>query len=519
MLVLAVMGSCSKSFLNKLPSDQEVEEDFYKTPNDAWQALVAAYSVLDISGYGNIWLSTEITSDDCFGGGGTADNGPRQWDKYQSYTDLNIDAWTKYYQGIFTVNTFLQKVAGVDFGSNTALRDQYIGEAYFLRAYFYFDLVRMFGNVPLLTQPISGANYYVPQASPDSVYSLIASDLNQAVTKLGPSAVTYANIQPTNYGRATKWAAEALQGRVFLYYTGYYGKTDVAGVLTKQDALNAVTDVINNSGYSLVTNYATLWRSSAITAGVNFAGQNNQESVFAIQYSSQGLGNWSQQNGNRVQVLIGLRGSPPAPYYEGWGFGPINPALINAFEAADSVRERASFISVAGENLAYAPASDQYQNTGYWWKKYTPMNQDNPASLGGNFQIDNYDNYMVIRFADILLMGAELSLSSSLSNAQTWYNMVRDRAFSGDITHRNILTADANGLNLLFTERRLELALEGQRYWDLLRQGLTVAKAAIDNPTGDVFNVSFPLVTQGLFAIPESQISLSNGTIKQNPGW
>lgn len=198
------MGSCSKSFLNKLPVDQEVEEDFYKTPADAWQALVSAYSMLDVSGYGNIWLSSEITSDDCFGGGGTADNGPRQWDKFQPYNDLNTDAWTKYYQGIFRVNTFLQKVGGVDFGTSTALRDQYIGEAYFLRAYFYFDLVRMFGNVPLLTQPIEGADYYVPQASSDSVYALITSDLQQATAKLSASAVPYGSIATTDYGRATK---------------------------------------------------------------------------------------------------------------------------------------------------------------------------------------------------------------------------------------------------------------------------------------------------------------------------
>ena len=518
-IILAFFSSCSKSFLNKLPADQEVEEDFYKTPDDAWQALVAAYSVLDISGYGNIWLSTEITSDDCFGGGGNADNGPRQWDKFQKYTDLNTDAWTKYYEGIYRVNTFLQQVGGVEFGTNTALRDRYIGEAYFLRAYFYFDLVRMFENVPLLTQPIQGSNYYVPQANPDSVYALISSDLQQAITKLGPSTVTYGNIAASDYGRATKWAAEALQGRVFLYYTGYYGKTTLPGGFAKADALSAVTDVINNSGYSLVGNYASLWRSSSITAGVSFAGQNNQEDVFSIQYSSLGLGNWSQQNGNRVQVMIGLRGSVPAPYYEGWGFGPITPGLLGAFETADSIRKKASFVSVAGENLPYSPASDQFQYTGYFWKKYTPMSQGNADSLGGNFQIDNFDNYAVIRYADVLLMGAELSLSSSLSNSQTWYNMVRDRAFAGDITHRKTLTADANGINLIMTERRLELALEGQRYWDLLRQGLTVTAQAINNPTGDAFDITFPTVTRGLFAIPETQIGLSNGTLKQNPGW
>ncbi|HWK07249.1 MAG TPA: RagB/SusD family nutrient uptake outer membrane protein [Puia sp.] len=519
ILIILLGSSCSKSFLDKTPVDQKVEEDFYKTPDDAFQALVSAYSILDVSGYGNIWLSSEITSDDCFGGAGTSDNGPRQWDKFQKYNDLNSDAWTKYYQGIYRANVFLQKVAGVNFGTNTALRDRYIGEAYFLRAYFYFDLVRMFENVPLLEQPIDGSNYYVPQANPDSVYALIASDLKQAVTKLTASSVTYSNIPTTEYGRATKWAAEALLAKTFLYYTGYYAKPDLVGAFSKQDAIAAIKDVVNNSGYGLVSNYASLWRSSSITASVPFAGQNNKEGVFSIQYSSQGLGNWSQQNGNRVQVMIALRGTVPAPYYKGWGFGTVSPALWSLFEPGDTIRKRASIISVADESLPYSPSTDQYQYTGYFWKKWSPMNQNNADGLGGNFQIDNFDNYTVIRFADILLMGAELNLASDLATAQTYYNAVRDRAFAGDATHRKTLTADANGLALILNERRLELALEGQRYWDLLRQGIPAAKAAIDNLTGDDFNVSFPSATRGLFAIPETQIGLSNGTLKQNTGW
>lgn len=513
-------SSCSKSFLEKQPVDQKTEENFYKTPDDAFQALVAAYSMLDVSGYGNIWLSSEITSDDCFGGGGNADNGPKQWDQFTKYNDLNADAWKKYYQGIYRANVFLDKIDGIDFGANTALKDRYTGEAHFLRAYFYFDLVRMFGHIPLLTKPIEGDNYYVPQANPDSVYMLIGQDLKEAVSKLSASAVKFSDVPLTDYGRATKWAAEALLGRVFLYYTGYYGKPDLAGVANKQDAIAAVKDVIDNSGYGLVPSYAGLWRSSALTEGVPFAGQNNQEGVFVIQYSPLGQKNWSQQNGNRVQVLIALRGTVPAPYYKGWGFAPITPTLIDAYEAADSVRKHSSFISVADEALPYTPASDQFQNTGYWWKKYTPMLQGNADDMGGDFQIDNYDNYASIRFADVLLMGAELNLSSDLTTAQNDYNAVRDRAFGGDVSHRKTLTSDAAGLNLILTERRLELALEGQRYWDLLRQGMTAAKQAIDNPSTDNnFKVSFRTETNGLFAIPETQIGLSNGTLVQNTGW
>jgi hypothetical protein len=515
-LLVLLATACSKSFLERTPINQKVESDFYKTPSDAFQALVAAYSVLDYDGYGNIQLSSEIASDDCFGGGGTADNGLMQWDNFISYTDHNAAAWKKYYTGIYRANVILQKIDDVKFGDSAALKDQYTGEAKFLRAYFYFDLVRMFGNVPLLTKPIEGDNFNVPQASPDSVYNLIATDLKDAITLLTPSAKKFNAIPAAEYGRVTKWAAESLLARVYLYYTGYYGKTDLTGVVTKQDATNAVEDVIQNSGYDLVANYASLFRASA---GTSFAGQNNKEGVFVIQFTDEGKGNWNQQNGNRLQVMVGIRNQAIDPYYKGWGIAPVNPKLWNAFETGDT-RRSATVISIVDENLAFNTATtDQAQYTGYYWKKYTPMGgADRPDANGGDFQIDNFDNYAVIRFADVLLMGAELNLGTNLAKAQGYYDRIRDRAFNST-THRNTLTNDANGIKLIMNERWLELALEGHRYWDLLRQGLTTAKQAIDNNTNDDFKVTFRPETKGLFEIPQTQIGLSNGSLTQNNGW
>jgi hypothetical protein len=398
------------------------------------------------------------------------------------------------------------------------LKTRYTGEAKFLRAYYYFDLVRLFGNVPLITKPVEGNNYYISQANADSVYMQIAGDLKEAIADLTPSAVTYSNIPANEYGRATKWAAEALLGRVYLYYTGYYSKPDLAGSVTKQDAIAAIDDVIDNSGYGLVSNYANLWRAAS---GSNFAGQNNNEGVFVIQYSGQGLGNWNQQNGNRFQVMVGIRSQNLGNYYKGWGMGTVNPSLWNDYESGDA-RQSASIISVEDEGLAgQYVLSDQAQYTGYFWKKYTPVGgSDRPDANGGDFQIDNYDNYVAIRFADVLLMGAELNLSTDLGKAQGYYNRVRDRAFNNDITRRKTLTGDAAGLKLVLEERRLELALEGQRYWDLLRQGVPAAKSAIDNSAGGVdFQVNFPSATKGLFEIPQTQVSLSNGTLHQNDGY
>ncbi|UAY57070.1 RagB/SusD family nutrient uptake outer membrane protein [Arachidicoccus terrestris] len=519
VLILALLQlSCSKSFLDDKKSiNKKVESDFYKTPEDAFQALVAAYSMLDVSGNGNIMLSAELASDDCFGGGGTADDGVIQWDRFQSYNDHNADAWKKYYQGIYRANQFLKKVDGVDFSTEPDLKKQYTGEAKFLRAYFYFDLVRMFGHIPLLTEPIEGDNYQIPQASPDSVYALISRDLQEAITALTPSAVPYSQIASEDYGRATKWAAESLLGRVFLYYTGYYSKATLPGGYTKDNATAAIDDVIKNSGYGLVQHFKDLWRAASLN---DFAGQNNKEAVFAIQYSGAGMGNWDLQNGNRFQVMIGIRNQVVGPYYKGWGFGPVNPGLWNDYKDGDT-RKTATIISIDGEGLSGSySVSDQAQYTGYFWKKYQPVGgPDRPDANGGDFQIDNYDNYVVIRFADVLLMGAELNLDKNLSKAQGYLNQVRDRAFE-DASHRVTLTAGAAGLKTIMEERRLELALEGQRYWDLLRQGMTVAKAAIDNTIGGAdFLVNFPTETKGLFEIPQTQIGLSNGTLVQNPGY
>jgi len=513
--------ACKENFLQRTPINKEVTSDFYKNPDDAFQALVSAYSVLDWNGYGNIVLSSEMTSDDAFGGGGTADNGVTQWDRFQHFTDHNSDAWSKFYAGIYRTNVFLDKIDGVDFGSDKDLKNQYIGEAKFLRAYFYFNLVKMFGHVPLITKPIEGNNYYIPQASPDSVYTRITKDLKDAVTKLTPSAVPYSSLSQDQYGRATKWAAESMLGRVYLYYTGYYNKSDLVGLVSKQDAIKAIDDVINNSGYGLVNNYADLFRASSVSDNnATFAGQNNKEGVFVIQYTDQGKGNWSQQNGNRWQVMIGIRNQSLSPYYKGWGFAPVNPDLWNTYQSGDT-RKKASIISIKDEGLDNMgfKVGDQAQYTGYYAKKYTPLQQNNPTNNGGDFQIDNYDNYMAIRFSDVLLMGAELNLSTNLSKAQGYYNRVRDRAFQ-DQTHRKTLTNDAAGLKLIMRERRLEFALEGRRYWDLLRQGMNTTKKAIDNnPGGSEFKVEFPTETKGLFEIPQTQINLSDGTLEQNPGW
>src|SRR5690606_352388 len=171
-------------------------------------------------------------------------------DWFRAESDQNAGIWTKYYRGIYRSNVILSQLENVEWGDEQELKAQYEAEAKFLRAYYYFDLVRVFENVPLVTKPLEPGEFSVPQANPDSVYHLIAEDLKFAIENL--PAITYQSMNASDYGRVTKWAAESLMGRVFLFYTDYYEKSDLVGVVNQQQAQGYIDDVIDNSGHGLV---------------------------------------------------------------------------------------------------------------------------------------------------------------------------------------------------------------------------------------------------------------------------
>ncbi|RYE13675.1 MAG: RagB/SusD family nutrient uptake outer membrane protein, partial [Sphingobacteriales bacterium] len=376
----------------------------------------------------------------------------------------------------------------------------------------YFDMVRLWGNIPLLAAPTADA---VPQANPEDVYKLIAEDLKFAAENLPSTG--YGGQAPGTYGRITKWAADALIGRVYLYYTGYYGKGDLAGVITKADALAGLENVISAGGYSLVEDFKNLWPVSHET----YAGENNKETIFAIKYTftSDYDGN---TDGNHWMVMFGIREQTIYPYGNGWGGGTVNPKLWNAFNDNDT-RKSASIISIAKEALPFTNQSKQREYTGYYVKKYTPLsdldgNSEAVNQGGVNFMIGQYQDYVSIRYADVLLMAAELGSPS----AQTYFDDVRKRAYKANYT--SVPVSKSN----IIKERQLEFAFEGMRYWDLLRQGVDVAAEAIAENvvvknggvnTNKVISGAKVIETKGLQQIPYTQITLSNGTLKQNAGW
>lgn len=518
---LVMLGACSKSFLDTEDVTSASEQNFYKTPADAYKALVGAYDGLQ-----RVWtdgvslpVAAEIMSDNTFGGTGNSDGFGYQmideFDKLRSPSDQNMynANWVAYYKGIYRCNMLLSKMEQISWDGQESLRAVYESEARFIRAYLYFDMVRLWGNIPLITVPTTEN---VPQANPDDVYKLIAEDLVFAAENL-PST-SYGAQSASTYGRVTKWAAESMIGRVYLYYTGYYGKPDLVGIVSKDQALAYVEDVIDNGGFGLVEDFSQLWPAASVE---DYSGEDNKETIFAIKYTFTSNYN-GNADGNHWMVMNGIREQTTYPYGNGWGGSTVNPKLWNAYNANDS-RRGASIISIEDEDIDFKMKNNQREYTGYYIKKYTPMSDSAGNSLavkmgGVNFMIGQFQDYVSIRYADVLLMAAELGSA----NAQDYFDQVRHRAYGANFTpltvsHENILK-----------ERRLEFAMEGHRYWDLLRQGVDVAAAAIAETTtvanGGVnttktITASKIQETKGLQQVPYTQITLSNGVLKQNPGW
>ncbi|HAH57366.1 MAG TPA: RagB/SusD family nutrient uptake outer membrane protein, partial [Bacteroidales bacterium] len=261
LFVLGLLTSCSDDFLDLQPLDKEVTTTFYKTEEQAMQALVSVYDVLGYqSTPGVSWapfiVISDILSDDAYAGGGDANDGQDE----NEFNNFNIPTtskiahaiWIKNYVGIYRANLLLEKIDGVD--ASDDFKKRIIAECKFLRAYFYFEEVAYFENIPLLLNTLgSPSEYKQPQASPAEVYNQIALDLTEAMTGL-PESVSAAEA-----GRITKWAAQALLARVYLFYNGVYNQDLQAGntLINKGILVTYLDELIASSGHDLFEDYGT----------------------------------------------------------------------------------------------------------------------------------------------------------------------------------------------------------------------------------------------------------------------
>ncbi len=549
------MASCSESFLDVESKTESTTGNFYKTVNDAKRALYACYDgwqCTTSNGGFAFYLASEVMADECFGATGNTDTYTYQavdrFDISQSPSDANLfeDTWKYYYAAIYRCNELIAHEEQINWGTDVKTRGTYMGECRAIRALLYFDMVRLWGNIPLFTEPV---NENRPQADPDEVYAVIVEDLKYAISNIPANAYPKAEAA-SNDGHITKYAAAALLGRVYLYYTGYYGK-ELAGV-TKTEVLSSLEDVISSGEFQLVPEFKNLWpAASSVSKDVpasaddsyvygwdeektTYAGDGNSETVLAQKF------NWTQDyngnsDGNRWLVMMGIRSVSFSPYGRGWGACTVHPKMWGTFNANDT-RRGASIINFSAEGITSVTdfeknhIKDQREYTGYSVKKYTPMafadGTDGVKGLGeGDFQISQYQDFVVMRYSDVLLMAAELGSS----NAKTYLNNVRRRAYtSGGEVFSGFTEVEPTEDNIM-KERMFEFAFEGQRYWDLLRQGVEYAAQQIAESDVNVLNGNVPATVsinaqniinkKGLSQIPSNQITLSGNVLKQNAGW
>lgn len=474
LLTTALLSSCSQEFLDLKPISTATSDNFYKTPDDFKNAINGGYAGLQAGGItGNSYIFGEISSDNTVAVASGSVTDQDEFDRfYIKTTNPFISGrWNDAYSVIARYNTILDKIPGVTM--DETLKNRYIAETKFLRAVVYFTLVRTFGDVPLVLKPVSNPDegYTYGRNPATEVYAQIEKDLTEAEAVL---PVSYAT---ADIGRATKGAAKAFLGKVYLTQK----KFPAASAKLKE--------VIDLGVYTLLPSYADVFR---------VANKNNKESVFDVQYKSGGAGegngwpnSFAPQNSGNAVIAFG-----------GDGNNQPTADMIAAYEPGDlrkDVSLASSYINAAGQVIP-----DKFI------KKYF----DVPVAKN-----DNGNNIPLIRYADVLLMYAEALNEVSFQpagDALNYLNMIRTRAGLAKKTATDIPTQQAFRL-AMEQERRVELAFEGHRWFDLVRTDRAIT---VLNSKKDQIRLVADLTANNLvFPIPQSQIDINKDKIKQNTGY
>ena len=481
-LASTLLLSCSDDFVN-VNSEDENSENFFNTEEDYQNALIGAYDLLQ-SSYLNVMLG-EIASDNTLAGGESATDVPGiQEIDDMIHTPINDqlrDIWNWMYGGVNRANYILEFKDKIDFPNKANV----LGQATFLRAYYYFELVKFFGDVPLAVDQrlLFGDQNTIDRTPAAEVYAQIELDLIFAADNLP--------LTQTQTGRVTKGAAQALLGKVYLYQSKY------------SLAAPVLDDVINSGVYDLVADYSTLFEND---------NENNVESVFEIQYTDvegAGFGCLQCSEGN---VAIGFNGPRNfnGPLFEsGFSFNVPTQEVFDAFDQDDARREFAilDIVAFAEANSDFnggagVTFTEGFEHTGYFNRKYIPRVGDTNI---GDQNLTNPGNYRAIRFADVLLMGAEAHNQGDGNDelARQYLNRVRERTTLSDVNASGSALTQA-----IYNERRLELVGEGHHFFDLVRTGRAAQEIE-----------GFTAGKNELFPIPLVEIQLAGNRWLQNPGY
>ena len=545
---------------------------FPVTEEDGEAAIAAVYQglndVMQDPQNSSFIYTALLASDDMLGGGGDNDKLMQALDLLCNYNaDMTNNIYVKKYKAINRANSLIESLPSTAMSDDVMTR--LMGEAKFLRAFNYYTLASMYGNVPV--RSTSGGET-IQQGEITDVWKLILQDLYEAA-----STMEEKRTDVSKAGHVDKYTAEAMLARAWLFYTGMfcngtsleemtsesYNPDAISSVeladgtmLTKQMVIDLIDDCVNNSGYDLVGDFRNLWAFTNrctvndydYTAGqglkwVEDDNGENKESMFAIKFSK--FASWSTTIGysNGLALHLGVRGGQPYgntfPFGQGWGAGPVAPNLVKDWTAAEpnDMRLEATIQDwTTSETYKYGGWSDFVQETDYYGKKLAPISAKNADVDGGysctfenvmypgnwdipgkeNMQLNNIHDLVLIRFADVLLMQSELKQDIS------GINRVRARA--------GLTPIPGYSLEALQNERRWELACEGLR-WNDIRRWHIAAKALdkqLDQPTyfhgnpdtNKSHNGGYSArykATAGFFKMPDTQIAM--GAVKQNAGW
>ena len=493
-----LISSCKKSYLEVDPQGQTTEVLALKDPDAASKLVGGAYNSLYFGGFGKttvgfLWvLANDVASDDADKGSTPGDFSDLGLiDNFKPNPNIFIfnNIWIGHYSGILNANKAIDILGKSSLEATT--KNRLMGEARFLRGLYYFNLVRFFGGVPkIITAPLateSNSDVLNTRASAADIYKVIIDDFQFGVDNL-----PLVGDPTTQTGRANKGAAEAYLAKVYMYQRNW------------QKVLDLTTAVINSGKYSLVPNYNYIFREKKVG---DQGGINNSESIFEVQTGI-------NVGANAVSPLFSNgQGARSRGGWDDLGFGLNTPTqdLANAYEPGDT-RKNATIIFVQPTLPGNSPGTilfdgfriptkDSVENDRYSYKPYH-------SALAESAQLDNNKdtkpkNIRLMRYAEVLLMYAEAAAVLGNADGANKLNLVRSRA--------NLSATTLTQANV-WKERRTELAMEEDRFLDLVRQGRagTVLKA---------HGKPFVNGKHEVFPIPQAQIDLSAGRLTQNPGY
>ncbi len=477
LVILSLTQTACDKFLSVDPPYTQDVDNFFQTPEDYDRALTGAYDLLQAS-FLTMWIG-EIASDNAIAGGESVNDSPglHQIDNMTHggvNNELrNVFRWN--YTGLTRANYILENKDNIDFPGKAHI----IAEAKFLRAYYYFELVKFFGDVPLIIDKRIGIEeaLQIARSPKAEVYAQIEKDLQEASLVLNPVA--------SQKGRATKGAALSFLGKVYLYQDKF------------TEAAATFDEVIATGSYSLTPSYVDLF---------SVANENNAETVFDVQYTGLEGGSYGCLvclEGNAAVGFQGIRQYNGPIYGDGNSYNLPTQELYDAFSSIDGRRAATvldidAFIAAQPNAASITYAIGAGGHTGYYNNKY--IKRQGEIGLPDN-DLTSPVNYRVMRYADVLLMAAEAHYQlGQSSTAQQLVNQVRGRA--------GIPGIPVNSIEVIYKERRFELSGEGLRFFDLVRTGQ--AATYIDG---------FVTGKHELFPIPQVEIDLTGGNWSQNPGY